>query len=84
MKWTCRGDDGIVLDVMKSIDLKRQTVRYLTTHLLRIVLVQRVLVEVIMIGVSRNHDTVDGRYLRGEVGGPFPGLGFVSTSHRWR
>ena len=73
LEGSCGGDYRIVVHI-ESIELKRHSRVIMMIHW-RMLLIQRVLMKVrIVFGVVWYHDTVDSRYLRGEIGGSFPGL----------
>ena len=59
---------------IESIDVKGHSMVIVVIHW-RMRLVQRILVKVcIVFGVIGYHYAVDSRYMRGEIGGSFPGL----------
>jgi hypothetical protein len=69
-----RGSDYRIVIHIESIKLKRNT-RVIVVNHGRMRLIQGVLMKVcIVFGVIWDHYAVDRRYLRGEIGGSFPGL----------
>jgi hypothetical protein len=78
LEWS-RGSDYRIVIHIESIELKRHSRMIMMIHW-RVRLIQRILVKIrIVFGVIGYHYAVDRRYLRGEIGGSFPGLRFVSS-----
>ncbi len=73
LEWS-RGSDYRIVIHVESIELKGHPRMIVMIHW-RVWLIQRILMKVrIVFGVIGYHYAVDSRYLRGEIGGSFPGL----------
>ena len=77
-----RGSDYRIVVHIEGINLERHSRMVIMIHW-RVRLIQRVLVKFcIVFGVVGYHYAVGNRYLRGEIGGSFPGLRLVSSYRR--